>query len=323
MKRMANKMAAMGLALTLALTAAGCSDAGEKSVGKTVKEGEKVVVYTTFQAQGNFVQEIGGDKVEVSTFMPIGQNFWQWAPTLKDMRDLEKAHIMVLNGNNVEDRWWDQTYATVKIKNKDLLVVDASEGIEELDLLRYYNPDASEEDQAKKRFDPWHYLDPQNAKHEVDALTDALSKKAPAYADEFKKNAEAYKVKLDELDKKYADTLAKVKRKEIVSPYPAFQYLAKRYGLKYYVPTSIAINDYPMDHESDMQAVKDDFAKHDAAVIFFEGEAAPRVQEFLYQIGYRASILNPYEGKTDPSATKGYIKVMEENLAALEAALNQ
>lgn len=323
MKRMAKKMAAITLGLSLALTAAGCSDSGEQAVGKTVKEGEKVVVYTTFQAQGNFAKEIGGDKVEVATFMPVGQNFWQWAPTLKEMRDLEQADVMVLNGNGVEDRWWDQTFATVKIKNEDLLVIDASEGIEELDLLRYYNPDASEEDKAKKRVDPWHYLDPQNAKKEVDTMTAALSKKAPAYAEEFKKNADAYKAKLDELDKKYADTFAKVKRKEIVSPYPAFQYLAKRYGLKYYVPTSIAINDYPMDQVNEMNAVKEDFAKHDAAVIFFEGEAAPRVQEFLFQMGYKAGILNPYEGKTDPSAAKGYITVMEENLKILEAALNQ
>ncbi|WP_157729625.1 metal ABC transporter solute-binding protein, Zn/Mn family [Tumebacillus algifaecis] len=322
MKRMVQKMMAIGLGLSLVL-AVGCSESDGPKVGKTVKEGEKVVVYSTLQAQASFAKEIGGDKVDVQTYMPPGQNFWQWAPTLKEMRDLEQAHVMILNGNGVEDRWWDQMYATVKIKNDDLLVIDASQGLDKLNLLRYYNPDASEDDKVKKRFDPWHYLDPQNAKVEVDTIATALSKKAPAYAEEFQKNAEEFKHKLDQLDQEYADTLSKVKRKEIVSPYPAFQYLTKRYGLNYYVPTSIAINEFPQDKFDEMDAVKVDFAKHDAANIFFEGEAAPRVQEFLGQMGYQAKTLNTYEGKMEPDKLKGYLQVMEENLAVLKEALNQ
>jgi zinc transport system substrate-binding protein len=316
------KLAAIGLSLSLLFTA-GCSEQGEKEVKKTVPEGEKVIVYTTLQAQGDFVREIGKDKVQVETFMPMGQNFWQWAPTLKDMRGLEKAHVFVRNGGGVEERWFDHTWATVKIKNEDLLIVDPSEGLESLDLLRYNNPDASEADKAKKRVDPWYYLDPQNAIKEVDAITEALSKKAPNYADEFKKNAEAYKQKLSELDQKYAETLSKVKRKEIVSPYPAYQYLAKRYGLKYYVPHSIAVNDFPQDQPDKIEQVKADFAKHDAKVIFFEADAAPRVKEFLFQLGCQAKILDPYEGKYQPDNYKSYLQVMEENLKTLEEGLNQ
>ncbi len=322
MKRWMRKLAGIGLGLSL-LLAVGCSDQEKLEVGKTVPEGEKLIVYTTLQAQADFVRAIGGDQVEVETLMPLGPNVWQWAPTVKEMRDIERAHVMVLNGGGMEDRWWSQTYATVKIKNKELLVLDASQGIEPLGLLHYNNRDASEDDKVKKRNDPWFYLDPQLAKQEVETIAAALAKKAPAQAELFQKNAEAYKQKLDQLDQKYADTFSKAKRKEIVSPYPAFQYLAKRYGLNYYVPTTIAINEFPQDKPDQIQALKDDFAKHDASVIFFEGEAAPRVQEFLESIGYQAKELNTYEGKLSQEGYKSYLQVMEENLAVLQAGLNQ
>ena len=321
MNKWMKKAALIGLGMSM-LLAVGCTKDAGSEVGKAVANGDKVKIYTTLQAQADFAKAIGGDKVEVSTYMPLNTNFWQWAPTVKEVSDMESAHVFIKNGSNVEDRWWDQTYATVKLKNKDLLVIDASEGLEKDPLERYFNPDANEEDKKKPRTNPWLYLDPVSAKQEVDTILAGLVKKAPSYADEFKKNAEDYKKRLDELDQKYKSTLASVKHKEIISPYPAWHYIAKRYGLKFYVPDTIAINDYPWDDVEKQKAVLEDLKKHDATTIFFEGEAAPRVQEFLFQGGFAAAQLNPFEGKMETNP-KSYVQVMEQNLKALEAGLNK
>jgi len=178
MKSWIKKAAAIGLSLTLAFTAAGCSDSNDTAVKKTVPEGEKVKVYTVLQAQGDFVREIGKDHVEVESFIPVGTNFWQWAPTLVETGKLETADVFVINGGELEKRWSDQTYATLKLKNKDLVIVDPSEGLEQLKLQRYYNPDASEDEKKKEHIDPFFYMDPVNVKSEVDKIVEGLSKKS-------------------------------------------------------------------------------------------------------------------------------------------------
>jgi zinc transport system substrate-binding protein len=323
MKQWLKVAAALGLTASLLMTA-GCSKGAEtESVKKTVPEGQKVKVYTTLQAQADFVREIGKDKVEVQTYLPEGTNFWQWAPTLKEVRDLYEADVFVLNGHNTEDRWLDQTKADVKLHNRELLWVDPTEGLEKLPLLKYNNPDANEQDRAKERKDPWHYLDPQNAKKEVDAIAAALAKKAPSYKEEFQKNAEEYKKKLDALDQKFADMIQKAKRKEIVSPYPAYQYFAKRYGLKYSIKNSFALNEIPWDNPPKKQEIKEDLAKHDLYAVLFEDEAAPRTQEFLGELGYKSRVFRPYEGKSSVGKNMSYLETMEENYKVLEEVLNK
>ncbi|MCX7571079.1 zinc ABC transporter substrate-binding protein [Tumebacillus sp. DT12] len=320
------KFAAVGLALTLALAGAGCTDAQKNTETNTkqVPSGEKVKVHTFLQAQADFAREIGQDKVEVQTMLPLGTNVWQFAPTLKETRDLESADVYVTSGGGVmEKRWADQLMAQLKLKNKDLVIVDPAKGIEMKPLLRYINPD-DPEGAKQERQDPYDYLDPVHAKTEVDNILAGLSKKAPAYAEEFKKNADAYKQKLDALDQKYKDAISKAKRKELVSPYPAYQYLAARYGLKYYVPTYIALNDFPQDQPDKIAEVQKDLATHDVKTIFFEMEAAPRVQEFVGGLGYKSGILNTYEGRLDKEVGyKSYLQMMEENLQRLEQGLNE
>lgn len=321
MKRWLNKFTYTTLGLGLALTATvatGCSST------ETVSKGDKLKVYTTMAAESDFVKQIGKDHVDVVTWLPFDTNVWQWAPTLADQKNLESADIFIRNGVHVEDRWWSQTEAEMKIKNKKLLIVDASQGIEpKYKLLRFNNPDVSEEEKKKERQDPYYYLDPVNAKLEIDQIEAALEKKAPKYKDEFKQNAEAYKKQLDELDKSYKDTLANVKHKELVSPYPAYQYIAKRYGLTAYVPTTFNSNKIPWDDAPKKEELKADLAKHDLKVVFFQEEAAPRVQEFLAEFGYRCLIVDAYEGAQDPQAYKTYLEVMKENLKQLEAGLNK
>jgi len=318
------KILLVGMGLSLALLGTGCTSDEEAAVAKTVKTGEKITVKTVLQAQADFVREIGKDKVDVEAFVPPGTNFWQWAPIIAETNAMAASDMLVINGANIEERWLEQTKATIKLKNKDLVLVDPSEGIERLKLQRFMNPDAPPEEQKKERDDPFFYLDPQHAKKEVDNILAGLIKKAPDYAEEFRKNADAYKGKLDELDKKYADTLSKVKRRELVSPYPGYQYLAKRYGLSYYVPTSITYNDYPWDDPAKHAVIQEDFAKHDMKTVFFEQEAAPRVQEFLGKLGYKARILETYEGRQAVGDTyKSYIQIMEQNLGVLAEALNE
>jgi zinc transport system substrate-binding protein len=320
--RLMKTVAAVGLSASL-LLAVGCSDSQTEATQKVVPSGQKVKVMTVMQAQADFVKEIGKDHVDVGTLIPEGVNIWQYAPILAEQKSVEDSDVFVMNGVDVEKRWYSQLEANLKLKSKDLAIVDPSKGIETLKLQRYINPDDLEA-QKQEHQDPYVYLDPVNAKKEVETIKDALVKKAPAYADDFKKNADAYEKKLDELDQKYKDMVSKAKSKELVSPYPAYQYLAKRYGLTYYVPTTFNFNSYPWDDPAKAEEVKKDLAKHGMRTVFFHQEVAPRVGEFLAEQKIHSRVLETYEGKPmDPANAKSYLQVMEQNLQSLADGLNQ
>lgn len=326
MKRWMTTTAVAGMSLSL-LMATGCSFSSTETTVKpetTVKQfsnGQQVKVVTVLAAQADFVKEIGKDKVQVKTLLPSGVNFWQYAPTLADIKGIESSDAFVINGAGVEKRWFDQVAAGIKLKSPNEPVVDPSQGIKTLKLIKYLNPDDPAE-AAKEHVDPYMYLDPQNAKQEVDTITDALCKVAPSYADEFKKNATAYKQQLDDLDKQFKDKLSKAKHKELVSPYPAYQYMAERYGLKYYVPNTFSWNKIPWDSQKDLDALKADLKTHDLKAVYFHQEAAPRVVATLGQAGYKSGILDPYEGAQDSTQYNSYIATMEHNLAELDKGLN-
>lgn len=321
MKGWIKKLAMAGLGLSMVLTA-GCTNT--ESSPKEIKEGDKMVIYSSLAPQADFAKEIGKDKVEVHTMLPLGTNYLQWAPTLAEQAKLEKADMLIINGTGVEERWVDATVAQAKIKNEHLVLVDATKDLqsEGLKLLQYRNPDVTEEVRNQERIDPYFYMDPIYAKKQVDTILAAMVKKAPVYKDEFTKNAEAYKAKLDEVDKMYSDILGAVKVKEIVSAYPAWQYTAKRYGLKFTLLTELDVNDIPMEGSEEDKALQEKLKNIDSIVVYFHEQAAPRVAQYLGQHEIMAGSLRNFEGKQKEENYDGYIGMMKENLEKFGQGLN-
>lgn len=68
---------------------------------------DKPVVYASFFPVQSLVQDIAGDTVEVRSFMPAGKDPHLWELTPKNMKELSKADLLVVNGANME-HWIDQ-----------------------------------------------------------------------------------------------------------------------------------------------------------------------------------------------------------------------
>lgn len=103
------------IAVSLALT--GC--------GADAKATDKPVVYASFYPIHSLVEEVGGDAIEVRSFMPAGKDPHLWRPTPKNIKELSEADLLVVNGANME-RWLDQ----VRDALPDLPVLVLSDSIE-------------------------------------------------------------------------------------------------------------------------------------------------------------------------------------------------
>jgi ABC-type Zn uptake system ZnuABC Zn-binding protein ZnuA len=83
------------VALSLALIAGACGDSDGGDPGT-------VQVVTTLPLFADFVREIGGDRVEVSSLVPTGADPHTFEPSPSDVKKVAQADIAFANGLDLE-----------------------------------------------------------------------------------------------------------------------------------------------------------------------------------------------------------------------------
>jgi zinc transport system substrate-binding protein len=300
----------------------GCTSSDPAS---TVAKDGKIQVVTTFYPIYEFTRNVAGEYANVVGLIPAGAEPHDWEPTAKDVKQIKESNLFVYNGGGIE-YWVDKTLKSVK--KDSLMVVETTqrlelmEGMEEED--EHDSKDKKAAKEHKKVWDPHIWLDPVLAQKQVAVIQAGLEKADPAHKEGYKKNADAYIAKLQELDKTFQAGLSNVKRKEFVTQHAAFAYLSKRYGLTQIPIGGLSPEEEPFPGKM-AEIVK--FAKeHQVKTIFFEKLVNPKVAETVAkEIGAKTAVLNSIEGLTDEDKTKNldYIGLMKNNLEALKTVLNE
>lgn len=313
-----NRLSALVCACTLSLSLlTGC---GTQPTDTAADDG-RLRVLTSFYPMYDFACKIGGDCVDVTNMVPSGTEPHDWEPSTNDLKNLEKADVFIYNGADMEP-WADDLLVS---RSDTLRVVEASENVE-LRTTDGEHEHAHEHEGADHHhgdFDPHVWLDPENAKIEMEAIRDALSASDPANAAVFQANYEKYAAELDSLDAEFREKLSSLPNRTIVVAHEAFGYLCDAYGL-----TQVGIEGLSPDSEPDpgrMAEVIDFVRDHSISTIFFEELVSPKVAEAIAsETGAQAKMLSPLEGLSDEQAAAGadYFSVMHDNLAALMEALN-
>lgn len=289
-----------------ALTGCHTKKAAEAST-QTKETSSKLKVTTSFYPMFDFASKVGGDKVEITNMTPAGTEPHDWEPSAKDIEQLEKSDVFIYNGADME-HWTDDVLAS--LDNKNITVVEASQGISLL--------------KEGKNYDPHVWLNPLNAKKEMENIKEALIKADEKNKEYYEKNYKTYAKKFDTLDSEYSTTLSNVKNKNLIASHEAFGYLCEAYGLK-----QIGIEGLSPDSEPDAAKMKEiiHFAKkNNVKTIFFEELVSPKVSETIAkELGAEATVLDPIEGLSDEQQELGadYFSVMESNLQTLKKSLNK
>lgn len=292
---------------------------------------KKLNVMASFYPMYDFATKVGGDKVEVTNMVPAGTEPHDWEPAATDVKNLEEADVFIYNGAGME-HWTEDVLGA--LDNKELKVVEASRGLtllegkeedEEETEDSSSDSDASDEStDSEITYDPHVWLNPLNAKAEMENIKNAFVEADPDNKDYYEQNYETYAEKFDQLDKEYKDGLADTKSKDLITSHEAFGYLCQAYGLN-----QVGIEGLSPDSEPDASRMNEiiKFAKeNNVKTIFFEELVSPKVSETIAdEIGAKTAVLNPLEGLTDDeiSAGEDYFSVMESNLKTIEDALNE
>lgn len=316
------KAAALPLAAALLLT--GCGGGSTQGADSAAGDPGKLRVVASFYPMYEFARQVAGDRAEVVAMVPEGVEPHDWEPTPKDMAMLSKADVFVYNG--MVEGWAEQALSSaanarrVNVEAADGLAL-ANEGAEE------GHADHSEDDgdgHGHDGADPHVWLSPALAQREVEHIRDGLAKADPAHKSDYEANASAYMAKLQKLDADFRAGLQGTKRKDFVTQHAAFGYLAREYGLVQVPIAGLSPEQEPTPAE--MAAVVQKVKSLGIGTIFFEELVDPKIAETIAdETGAKTAVLNPIEGltKQDKERRLDYIGIMENNLSALIAALNE
>lgn len=311
-------------AAALLLTAVLLTGCGGKSA-VSLADG-KVNVITTFYALYDFASRIGGDKANVINLVPAGVEPHEWSPKSGDLKNIGKAQLLVYNGAGFEG--WVHDFLDSLKTNSGPAVVVASDGIPLLHGFAHEDEDEHKHEQGKETheaesdIDPHVWVSPKSALKMAENIKNGLVQADAANRAYYEANYETLKRQLTDLDAKFAQSLAKASKKEIVVSHQAFGYLARDYGL-----TQMPIMGLSPDAEptaQDLKAINDFVKQNNVKYIFFEELVSDRLAKTLASdAGIETMVLNPLEGLTgdEVKAGENYVTVMETNLQNLMKAL--
>jgi zinc/manganese transport system substrate-binding protein len=181
-------------------------------------------VVASFSILGDFVRNVGGERVVVTTLVGPDGDVHVYTPAPVDAKKIADAKLVVINGLGLEG-WLPRL---VQSSGGKATMVTASQGITPLKI----GSDA----------DPHAWQSVTNAKIYVANIRDALVAADPAGAEAYRANAERYLAKLDALDREVRDAIAQIPqaRRKVISTHDAFGYFAVAYGITFIAPQGVS-----------------------------------------------------------------------------------
>ncbi len=192
------------------------------------KESDKINVVVSIMPLAEFAEKVGRDKASVSVMVPPGASPHTYEPTPAQLVKVSKAKLYVKVGSPIEFElaWLDKILSA----NKDMVVSDASYGIELMNMAHKHHHEQNEHSHTGD--DPHIWLSPKNAKIMVENIYNGFISVDPDNKEYYAENKKSYLEDLDSLDLEIEQLLAdKIKRRFMVY-HPAWAYLARDYNLK-------------------------------------------------------------------------------------------
>ncbi|MGW7417896.1 metal ABC transporter substrate-binding protein [Streptomyces sp. NPDC054863] len=311
------------------LTLSACGGSSSAADGKNADG--KLNVIASFYPMQYLAEQIGGDKVAVSTLTKPGVEPHDLELKPKQTAELSDADlILYLKGlQPAVDEAVQQSGAKSAVDATTLTKLEehgteagghehgAQEKAEEPG---HEGHDHGHDHGAEGASDPHIWLDPVKYAEVAKGVGAALEKADPDNAATYKKNAATLVTKLDGLNKAFENGLKNTATKTFITTHAAFGYLAERYGLE-----QEGISGVDPESEPSPARIKQlqKIAKEDkVSTVFFETLVSDKTAKTVAKdAGLKTDVLDPLEGITDRSKGADYLDVMKSNLAALQKAL--
>ena len=192
----------------------------------TDSSSSKLNVVATNSIIADITKNIAGDKINLHSIVPVGQDPHEYEPLPEDVKKTSKADLIFYNGINLEtggNAWFTKLVENAQKKeNKDYYAV--SEGVDVIYL---------EGQSEKGKEDPHAWLNLENGIIYAQNIAKRLIEKDPDNKTTYEKNLKAYVEKLTALDKEAKEKFNNIpeEKKMIVTSEGCFKYFSKAYNV--------------------------------------------------------------------------------------------
>jgi ABC-type Zn uptake system ZnuABC Zn-binding protein ZnuA len=194
----------------------------------------KLKVITSLPLFADFVRNVGGDRVDVNSLVPIGSDPHTWEPAPSDVRRVAEADLAFANGLDLEP-------AAIKVIEPNIgesALVLLGEKAEEQGAAVAKLPEGFEEEGAppgaEPGDDPHLWMDPANAALYVGIIRDALVQADAGGKPSYDKNYESYISEIQDVKSYVSQKVNGIPEanRKLVTTHDAFGYFSRAYGLR-------------------------------------------------------------------------------------------
>jgi ABC-type Zn uptake system ZnuABC Zn-binding protein ZnuA/ABC-type Mn2+/Zn2+ transport system permease subunit len=205
---------ALGVAAAGVLLLAGCGVPG--------RGGNLQVVATTTQI-ADWARVVGGPDVEVHQLLRPNTDPHEYEPRPSDVEAVAGSDIVFESGDGLDD-WMKKVVSQAGGRRRVVVLGDN---------LPVKLPGETSGPE-RSRFDPHWWHDPRNVDAAVTRIGIALRATDRKHGSAYARRADAYRAKLDTLDKRLASCFARIRPRErmLVTDHDAFGYFAHRYRIR-------------------------------------------------------------------------------------------
>ena len=270
-----------------------------------VRAQERLKAVASFSILGDFVRNVGGTSVSVTTLVGPDSDAHVYSPTPADAKKLADARLIFINGLGFEG-WLPRL---VKSASSKAVVLTATSGIAPLKLGSAADPHA------------WQSV--ANARIYVGNIRDALVAADPASAQAYRANAEAYLAKLDALDREVREAITRIPegRRKLITNHDAFGYFATAYGLEFIAPVGVSTEAEPSAR--DIAGIITQIKTAKIPAVFLENVSDPRlIRRISAETGAKVGgtlYSDSLTGEKGDAPT--YIEMVRHNIKTLTSAL--
>ncbi len=220
------------LLLTVLLVLSGCGPAQTSGEDGNSEEGALTVVATTYpvylfaSAIADGVEGVRVERLNTGTASCLHD----YTLSVEDMRLLERADVIALNGAGLEDFMEDA------LASSDAYVVDCSQGVELLENLTHLHEEGDEDDHDHGHYDPHIWMDPDNAGQMVVNIQNAMIQLDPDHEEIYRSNGQGAYALLYSWKNALGDLVAEMTRNGVEIPglitfHNGFQYFARAFDM--------------------------------------------------------------------------------------------
>ncbi len=284
-----------------------------------------VNVVASFSILGDIVQQVGGERVAVTTIVGPNADTHVYEPRPQDAAVLGQAQAFFVNGLGFEG-WLDRLVQATDFQGA---VVTASDGVHAHEMAEDEHEEegrdhAHEADgHHHEGTDPHAWQSLSNGLIYVANIRDGLCEVDPEGCAEYTANAEAYSAQISALDAQVKAQIAAVpaERRKVITTHDAFGYFAEAYGVTFMAPEGVSTESEAS--ATDVARLIDQVKAAGVTALFIENMSDPRlVEQIAAETGaklggalYADALSTPEEG----AAT--YLDMFRHNVALLVPAL--